>query len=107
MKSGWLLSLQSNKSVERFLNIGLLLAVALVVETFYAVYLRPAADTWRAEQQALVDANPSYHPARSILVIVEEPEPETSIIVTIWALMLVSLRSYSVRGHRQIGRAHV
>ena len=90
--SDWLLVLQSNKTLERFLNITLLLVVTLVIQIIYAVYVRPSAEEFVIEQQALVNADPTYDPPRSILVIIAEPEPETSIIVTVWALLLGLMR---------------
>ncbi|HWK54049.1 MAG TPA: hypothetical protein VNR18_06755, partial [Hyphomicrobiales bacterium] len=100
--SDWLMVMQSNKTMDRFVNIVLLLLVTLVVQTVYAVYVRPSADQWLVEQQALVDADPTYTPSRSILVIIAEPEPEASVIVTIWALLLAVLRTISIKRARRL-----
>lgn len=100
--SDWLMVMQSNKSMDRFVNIVLLLIVTLVVQTIYAVYVRPSAEEWMVEQQALVDADPTYTPSRSILVIIAEPEPEASVIVTIWALLLAVLRTISIKRARRL-----
>ncbi len=100
--SDWLLVLQSNKTLERFLNITLLLVVTLVIQIIYAVYVRPSAEEFVIEQQALVDADPTYDPPRSILVIIAEPEPETSIIVTVWALLLGLIRVAGIKRTRAL-----
>ncbi len=90
--SDWLGVLQTNKTLDRFMSIALLLLVTLVIQIFYAVHVRPSAEQWSIEQQARVNADSTYTPTRSILVIIAEPEPEASIIVTVWALLLAALR---------------
>ena len=100
--SDWLGVLQTNKTLDRFMSIALLLVVALVIQTSYAVYVRPAAVQWRVEQQAKVDADSSYKPTRSILVVIAEPEPEISVIVTVWALLLAGMRVSGARRSRKL-----
>ncbi len=100
--SDWLLVLQSNKTLERFINITLLLMVTLVVQITYAVYVRPAAEEFMLEQQALVNADNTYNPPRSILVIIAEPEPEASIIITLWALVLGFMRILGIKRNRSL-----
>ncbi|MDR2212915.1 MAG: MotA/TolQ/ExbB proton channel family protein [Pseudomonadales bacterium] len=100
--SEWLLALQANKSMDRFINIVLLLFVTLVIQTVYAVYVRPAAEAWLVEQQALVNADPTYNPPRSIVVIIAEPEPQASITVTVWALLLAFLRARGIKSTRRL-----
>jgi biopolymer transport protein ExbB/TolQ len=100
--SDWLLVIQSNKSMSSFINIVLLLLVMLVVQTVYAVYVRPSAQAWQVEQQALVNADPTYSPPRSVLVIISEPEPQASLTVTVWALLLAALRSAGIKRTRSL-----
>jgi len=100
--SDWLLVLQSNKTLDRFINITLLLIVTLVVQIVYVVHVRPEAEQWTIEQQALVNADPTYTPTRSVLVVIAEPEPEASIIVTVWALLLAALRVHTIKRSRQL-----
>ncbi|MES2604157.1 MAG: MotA/TolQ/ExbB proton channel family protein [Pseudomonadota bacterium] len=100
--SDWLGTLQTNKTLDRFMSIALLLLVTLLTQIVYAVHVRPGAEEWRIEQQARVDADPTYTPTRSILVVIAEPEPETSIIVTIWALMLAGLRVSNTKRARRL-----
>lgn len=100
--SDWLIVLQSNKTLDRFINIGLLLLVTLVIQTIYVVHVRPGAEEWRLEQQAAVDADPTHTPTRSILVIIAEPEPQASIIITVWALLLAALRVHGIKRARRL-----
>jgi biopolymer transport protein ExbB/TolQ len=100
--SDWLMVIQSNKSMDRFINIVLLLLVTLVIQTVYAVYVRPSAEAWMVEQQALVNADPSYTPSRNVLVIIAEPEPQASITVTVWALLLGVLRAAGIKRTRNL-----
>ncbi|MEI7949686.1 MAG: MotA/TolQ/ExbB proton channel family protein [Gammaproteobacteria bacterium] len=100
--SDWLGVLQTNKTLDRFMSIALLLVVTLVVQLTYAVYVRPSAVEWRGQQQALVDADSKYKPTRSILVVIAEPEPEASVIVTVWALLLAGLRVANAKRSRKL-----
>ncbi|MDR0780154.1 MAG: MotA/TolQ/ExbB proton channel family protein [Pseudomonadales bacterium] len=100
--SDWLMAMQSNKSMDRFINIVLLLLVTLVIQTVYAVYVRPSAAAWLVEQQILVNADPTYSPPRSVLVIISEPEPQASITVSVWALLLGALRAAGIKRTRNL-----
>lgn len=100
--SDWLMAMQSNKSMDRFINIVLLLLVTLVIQTVYAVYVRPSAEAWMVEQQALVNADSTYTPSRNVLVIIAEPEPQASITVTVWALFLAALRAAGIKRTRNL-----
>lgn len=100
--SDWLMAMQSNKSMDRFINIVLLLLVTLVIQTVYAVYVRPSAEAWMVEQQALVNADSTYTPGRNVLVIIAEPEPQASITVTVWALLLAVLRAAGIKRTRNL-----
>jgi biopolymer transport protein ExbB/TolQ len=96
------MAMQSNKSMDRFINIVLLLLVTLVIQTVYAVYVRPSAEAWMVEQQALVNADSTYTPSRNVLVIIAEPEPQASITVTVWALFLAALRAAGIKRTRNL-----
>src|SRR5688572_21845709 len=103
MKMGdWLSVLQSNKTLDRFMNITLLLVVTLVVQIIYVVHVRPTAEEFMIEQQARVNADPTYQPPRSFMTIIAEPEPEASIIVTVWALLLAALRVHGIKRSRSL-----
>ena len=95
-------NLETNKTFDRIFNVGMLLVVTLVVQAVYAIHVRPSAEAWRAQEQQLVNADANYKPKRSLLVIVEEPEPEAAIIMCIWSLLLAGRQGLKVSRFRKL-----
>jgi len=95
-------NLETNKTFDRIFNVGMLLILTLIVQATYAIYVRPAAEHFMTEQQALVDADPNYQGRRSILVIIQEPEPEAAIIMCLWSLLLAARQGYKVSRFRKL-----
>lgn len=79
-----------------------LIVIAVIVQLIYAGYVRPAAEEWLAEQRAIAATTPGYTPARSLLVIIQDPEQEATIIVTIWALLLAAMRFRQIKEQREL-----
>src|SRR4029453_17663082 len=98
----FLSNLETNKTFDRIFNIGMLLIITLIVQATYAIYVRPAAEHFMVEQQNLVNADPNYQGKRSILVIIQEPEPEAAIIMCVWSLLLAARQGYKVRRFRRL-----
>ena len=82
-----------------------LLVIAVIVQFFFAGYVRPTAEEWLAEQRAIAATTPGYSPQRSIWVIIQDPEQEATIIVTIWALLLSVLRFRELKAQRDLLQA--
>jgi len=72
------------------------------VQILYAAYVRPTAQEWRTEQRAIAAANPGYVPARSIWVIIQDPEQQATIIVCIWAMLLAVMRFRELKYQREM-----
>jgi biopolymer transport protein ExbB/TolQ len=83
-------------------KLGILIVIAVVVQIVYAAYVRPTAQEWRTEQRAIAAANPGYVPARSIWVIIQDPEQQATIIVCIWAMLLSVLRFRELKYQREM-----
>jgi biopolymer transport protein ExbB/TolQ len=79
-----------------------LVVITVVVQFFFAGYVRPTAEAWVVEQRAIAAQNPDYTPERSLWVIIQDPEQEAAIIVTIWALLLVGLRFREIGAQRAL-----
>ena len=79
-----------------------LVVIAVVVQLIYAGYVRPTAEEWLAEQRAIAASTPGYTPARSIWVIIQDPEQQATIVITIWALMLSVMRFREIRKQRDL-----
>jgi biopolymer transport protein ExbB/TolQ len=98
----FLSNLETNKTFDRIFNVGMLLILTLIVQATYAIYVRPAAEHFMVEQQNLVNADPNYKGKRSILVIIQEPEPEAAIIMCLWSLLLAARQGYKVSRFRKL-----
>ena len=87
---------------DRMGKLGILIVIAVIVQIVYAAYVRPTAQEWRTEQRAIAAANPGYVPARSIWVIIQDPEQQATIIVCIWAMLLSVLRFRELKYQREM-----
>ena len=97
-----LANLDTNKTFDRVFNIGMLLIITLLVQAVYAIYVRPGAEHFMVEQQRMVDADPNYQARRSVLVIIQEPEPQAAIIMCFWSLLLAARQGVRVSRFRKL-----
>jgi len=93
--------MQDQYRSDRLWVMGLLLGIAVVVHIAYTLYIRPEAAAFQVRETANAAANPGYVPARSIMVIMKDPEQETAVILGIWALALAALKARSLTRHRR------
>lgn len=93
--------MQDSYRRDRIIHLSLLAIYFLIVHAVYTLYVRPQAAAWQEQQAALVEADPDYKPAGSILVIIKDPEQEACIIGALWALSLSLLELFNVRRQRQ------
>jgi biopolymer transport protein ExbB/TolQ len=87
---------------DRITKIAVLAVIAVVVQLFYASYVRPTAEQWLAEQRAIQQTDPTYVPARSIWVIIQNAEQQVTIIVAVWALILSGMRFRELKKQREL-----
>jgi len=87
---------------DRVGKLVVLVVIAVVVQIFYTAYVRPTAEEWLAEQRAIAATTPGYTPARSLWVIIQDPEQEMTIIVSIWAMILTFLRFREIKAQRDL-----
>src|SRR5688572_29309698 len=87
---------------DRMGKLAILVVITVVVQIIYASYVRPTAQAWRTEQRAIAAANPGYVPARSIWVIIQDPEQQATIIVCIWAMLLSVMRFRELKYQREM-----
>ena len=86
---------------DRFVKLGLLLGILLVVHVVYTFYVRPQAAGWLGEQRALQAQDPSRQPERSFWVIIKDPEQESAIVLSLWALSLSVLKLRAIGRERE------
>ena len=96
------MAVYQNYLSDRVSKIGVLVVVALLTQLLFAAFVRPMAEEWRTEQRAIAERTPGYVPARSIWIIIENPEQEATIIVAIWAMILSAMRMRELRAQRDL-----
>lgn len=92
---------------ERRLGLALLAVIAILVHLAYVLQVRPAAVRWQAAREAAVAAAPDepLPPARSLWVVLKDPEQEAAVILFLWALALSAQKFREVARHRrQLGQ---
>src|SRR5512134_1595721 len=87
---------------DRVSKLGVLVVIAVVVQLIYAGYVRPTAEQWIEEQRAIAAQQPGYTPARSIWVIIRDPEQQATIVITIWAMLLAVMRFRELKAQREL-----
>ncbi len=96
------MAVYQNYVKDRASKIVVLIVITVVVQLIYAGFVRPTAEAWREEQRAIAATTPGYTPARSLWVIIQDPEQEATIIVSIWALLLAMMRFRELKQQREL-----
>jgi biopolymer transport protein ExbB/TolQ len=86
---------------ERAVKLIILVILALIAQTFYTIYVRPKAEEWIAQERSNARTIPGYTPKRSIWVIIQDPEQEATITVSIWAMILAAMRFREISAQRR------
>ena len=63
---------------DRVSKLGVLLVITVIVQLIYASFVRPTAEQWLEEQRQIARTTPGYTPARSIWVIIQDPEQQAT-----------------------------
>ena len=87
---------------DRVGKLVVLVVIAVVIQIGYTGVVRPRAEEWLTEQRQIAATTPGYTPARSLWVIIQDPEQEMTIIVSIWAMILTFLRFREIKGQREL-----
>jgi len=87
---------------DRASKLVVLVVITVLIQLFYAGYVRPTAEEWLTEQRAIAARTPGYTPERSIWVIIQDPEQEATIIVSIWAMLLAFMRFRELKAQREL-----
>ncbi len=87
---------------DRASKLLVLVVIAVITQIFYAAFVRPQAEEWITEQRAIAARTPGYSPERSLLVIIQDPEQQATIIISIWAMMLAVMRFRELKAQRAL-----
>lgn len=89
-----------------FSLIALALAI-IVVQSVYAVIIRPRAEASLRETYQLAKTDPTIRPGRSVYVILKDYEQETCIILMLWSLTLLGYKTYTLSRDRKLLEADI
>ena len=84
-------------------NLGLIFAI-LLVEGFWSTVGRPAADELDITGKLIAaqKTDKPYTPARSVYVIVKDPEQESEVILWVWATIILTYKLIQVGRERSL-----
>jgi biopolymer transport protein ExbB/TolQ len=74
-----------------------LILIAILVQAVYATYVRPRAEQIRLYDEAQMKKDPNYVPARTLEVIVKDPEQEICFILALWSLAIMGYKVWTLR----------
>jgi biopolymer transport protein ExbB/TolQ len=74
-----------------------LIVIAIVVQGFYAMVVRPHAAEIAAYDLAQMAKDPNYVPVRHLYTIVKDYEQEVCVILTLWSLTIMGYKAWSLR----------
>ena len=87
---------------DRVSKLGVLVVIFVIGQLIYASYVRPTAERWLDEQRQIARTTPGYTPARSIWVIIADPEQQLTITISLWAVILSVMRFRELKQQRQL-----
>ena len=84
-----------------FQTVSLIVAVILV-QTLYALFIRPQANLILAEQAAHMMADANYVQERSLLVIIRDYEQESCFVLMLWAMAIMAYKGVQAARERRL-----
>jgi len=78
---------------ELIYQIAALIIAVILVHSVYVTVIRPNADVVQEQQTFLQQNDESYVPERSIYIVLKDFEQEICIILFLWALSIIGLKS--------------
>jgi biopolymer transport protein ExbB/TolQ len=74
-------------------QIAALISAVIVVHAVYVTVIRPNAELIQAQQTLLQQTNENYVPERSVYIILKDFEQETCIILMLWGIAIIGLKT--------------
>ncbi len=79
-----------------------LIIVLILVHSVYVTVIRPNAEVIQAQQSVLQETNPDFVPERSVYIILQDFEQETCIILFLWAMTIVGMKTRQTIQQRRL-----
>jgi biopolymer transport protein ExbB/TolQ len=94
--------MKKSKSSEFMFELFALIVIAIIVQGFYAMVVRPQAEAIRANDAVQMKTDPNYVPKRELYVIVKDYEQEVCFIFALWSLAIMGYKAWSLRRGEQL-----
>lgn len=79
-----------------------LIIMVIIVHAVYVAVIRPNADIILEQQHAMQQVDPSYVPEQSIYIVLRDFEQETCIILFLWALCIIGMKTVRTMRERSL-----
>jgi biopolymer transport protein ExbB/TolQ len=79
-----------------------LISAIILVHAIYVAVIRPNAEIILAQQAEQHDLDPDYVPERSVYIILKDFEQETCIILMLWAVAIIGMKTQQILRERSL-----
>ena len=83
-------------------QLAALITAVIIVHAAYVAIIRPNAEFIQEQQNQLQQADPDYVPERSVYIILRNVEQETCIILFLWALSMIGMKTVTTMRERAL-----
>lgn len=87
---------------EALYQVAALIIAVIVVHAAYVAVIRPNADLLQEQQNVLQQTDPNFVPERSVYIIMRDFEQETCIILLLWALSIIGMKTQQTLKERRL-----
>ena len=95
--------MNSKNLSKEFIYQGLALLLSIIlIHAFYVSIIRPEAQSFTQEQNAMIAQDVTYIPERSFYVIVKDFEQETCFILMFWAFAIMIMKTQVAVNERRL-----
>ena len=79
-----------------------LIIAVIVVHAAYVAVIRPNADLIQEQQNILQQTDENFVPERSVYIILKDFEQETCIILLLWAISIIGMKTQKTVRERRL-----
>ena len=87
---------------EALFQIGALILAGIIVHAIYVTVIRPNADLIQEQQNVLQQTDENFVPERSVFIILRDFEQETCIILMLWAIAIIGMKTQNTLRERAL-----
>ncbi|MBL13866.1 MAG: hypothetical protein CMQ42_01610 [Gammaproteobacteria bacterium] len=87
---------------EALFQIGALILAGIIVHATYVTVIRPNADLIQEQQNVLQQTDENFVPERSVFIILRDFEQETCIILMLWAIAIIGMKTQNTLRERAL-----